>query len=332
MNWIFFMSILIGGNRMKNKQLWSGVFPDVFLPFQEDQSLDEAGFRQLIRWIISHDGIQGIVVNGHTIDSMTLSLEERVHVVRIAAEEVQHRIPVISGLYVEETYEAIEQAQAIEKAGGDGILVMPPHSWLRYSMQADSPVQFFEAIASAVKIGMIVDQYPKWTEPSYTTEQLLEIAEIDHIVSVCVGTREMAQYEVDVRALKKYAPDVSILTCHDEYLLPTLIQGVDGALVGIASFVPDLIVELVRAVQELDLTRAQRVGDKVYDMKQLVYKEGDPSLLVLARIKEAMYQRGILNHPITRSSTVTLTDEEKEEIRKGLIKFGYLNKTSAIEL
>jgi 4-hydroxy-tetrahydrodipicolinate synthase len=31
-----------------------------------------------------------------------------------------------------------------------------------------------------------------------------------------------------------YLPEVAIVTGHDEYLLPRLIQGIDGALVGFA--------------------------------------------------------------------------------------------------
>ncbi|MFC6604001.1 dihydrodipicolinate synthase family protein [Ectobacillus funiculus] len=100
-------------------------------------------------------------------------------------------------------------------------------------------------------------------QTSYTTSQLLEMAEIPNVVSFKVGQRDMAQYEVDVRALKKNAPDVSLLTCHDEYLLPTLIQGIDGALVGFGCFVPDLIAELVKCVKNQDLVAANAVYDRI---------------------------------------------------------------------
>lgn len=36
-------------------------------------------------------------------------------------------------------------------------------------------------------------------------------------------------------------PKATILTCQDEFLLPSMVQGVDGALVGFASFVPERI-------------------------------------------------------------------------------------------
>jgi len=98
---------------MKNKPKWSGVFPAVLLPFREDYSIDEQGFRELVRWVASHDGIKGIVVNGHTGEIMSLLPEERAEAVRIAADELKGRIPVISGLSAEGTIEAVQHAQAI---------------------------------------------------------------------------------------------------------------------------------------------------------------------------------------------------------------------------
>jgi 4-hydroxy-tetrahydrodipicolinate synthase len=303
---------------MDPRKKWSGVYPAVLLPFQEDYSIDEQGFRELLRWVAGHDGVEGVVVNGHTGEIGALLPEERAEVVRIAADELGEEVPVISGLSAEGTIEAVQHARAIEEVGGSGILLMPPHSWLRFGMQPDSAVSFFEDVAGAVSISVIVHQYPNHAKASYSTEQLLRMVSIPNVEAVKIGTREMAQYEVDVRALKKTAPDVAILTCHDEYLLPTLIQGIDGALVGFASFVPDLIVALVRAVERQDLQEALEVYDRIYELKQAVYRMGEPSATAHARMKEAMYQRGLIPSAVARPPVIPLSDSEKEEIRRGL--------------
>ncbi|WP_080875825.1 dihydrodipicolinate synthase family protein [Oceanobacillus timonensis] len=307
---------------MKNKEKWSGVFPAVLIPFKDDYSIDEPEFRKLVRWVASHEGVSGIVVNGHTGEIMTLFPEERADAVRIAADELQGRIPVISGVSAEGTMEAIQHSQAVEQAGGEGILLMPPHSWLRFGMQPDSPVEFFKDVAESVNIGIVVHQYPTWTKPSYTTDQLLEMSEIPNVVSFKIGQRDMAQYEVDVRALKEHAPDVSLLTCHDEYLLPTLVQGIDGALVGFGCFVPDLIAELVKQVNNQNLAEANKVYDRIYELKQAIYKMDEPSSTSHLRMKEAMYQRGLISSSLARRPVLPLTEEERQEISEGLKKVG----------
>jgi len=309
---------------MKNKAKWSGVFPAVLIPFKDDYSIDEEGFRKLVRWVASHEGVNGIVVNGHTGEIMTLLPEDRAEAVRIAADELQGRIPVISGVSAEGTIEAIQHAQAVEKAGGEGILLMPPHSWLRFGMQPESTVEFFKDVAAAINIGIVVHQYPTWTKSSYTTSQLLEMTEIPNVVAVKVGQRDMAQYEVDVRVLKKNAPDVALLTCHDEYLLPTLVQGIDGALVGFGCFVPDLIAELVKHVKNQDLKAANAVYDRIFELKHAIYKMDEPSSTSHLRMKEAMYQRGLISSSLARRPVLPLSKEEVEEIRQGLLKVGLI--------
>ncbi|MFB8733088.1 dihydrodipicolinate synthase family protein [Bacillus sp. SL00103] len=51
--------------------------------------MDEPAFRKLVRWVADHKGINGIVVNGHTGEIMTLLPHERAEAVRIAADELK---------------------------------------------------------------------------------------------------------------------------------------------------------------------------------------------------------------------------------------------------
>ncbi|WP_323703295.1 dihydrodipicolinate synthase family protein [Mammaliicoccus sp. Dog046] len=311
---------------MKNKEKWSGVFPAVLVPFNDDDSIDEQSFRDLVRWVADHDGVNGIVVNGHTGEIMTLLPEERAKVVSIAVDELQGKIPVISGVSAEGTIETIQHAQAVEKAGGEAILLMPPHSWLRFSMQDDSPVNYFTDVAEAIDIGIVVHQYPADTKSSYSTQQLLDMAKIPNVVAFKLGERDIATYELHVRNLQAQAPDCAILTCHDEYLLPTLVQGIEGALVGFGCFVPDLISDLVNHVKNDDIASAKKTYDEIFKLKHAIYKMDQPSSSSHLRMKEAMYQRGIIKTNHARKPVEPLTQQEKDEITEGLKSVGLLDK------
>ena len=74
-----------------------------------------------------------------------------------------------------------------------------------------------------------------------------------------MGTRDMSRWLYDYQELKKVNADVPIITCHDEFLLPSLLEAADGALVGFAGFVPGLIVELVQRALDGDLAGAKEV-------------------------------------------------------------------------
>lgn len=310
---------------MKNKEKWSGVFPAVLVPFNEDDSIDEESFRKLVKWVANHEGVSGIVVNGHTGEIMTLLPDERARVVEIAVDELNGKIPVISGVSAEGTIETIQHAQAVEQAGGEGILLMPPHSWLRFSMQHPSPVNYFKDVANAINIGIVVHQYPADTKSSYTTDQLLEMSKIPNVVAFKLGERDIATYELHVRALQKDAPDCAILTCHDEYLLPTLVQGIEGALVGFGCFVPNLISDLVKHINNNDITLAKKTYAEIFKLKQAIYKMDQPSSSSHLRMKEAMYQRGLIRTNHARKPVEPLTQKEKDEITQGLRMVGMID-------
>lgn len=310
---------------MKNKEKWSGVFPAVLVPFNEDDSIDEESFRKLVKWVANHEGVSGIVVNGHTGEIMTLLPDERARVVEIAVDELNGKIPVISGVSAEGTIETIQHAQAVEQAGGEGILLMPPHSWLRFSMQHTSPVNYFKDVANAINIGIVVHQYPADTKSSYTTDQLLEMSKIPDVVAFKLGERDIATYELHVRALQKDAPDCAILTCHDEYLLPTLVQGIEGALVGFGCFVPNLISDLVKHINNNDITLAKKTYAEIFKLKQAIYKMDQPSSSSHLRMKEAMYQRGLIRTNHARKPVEPLTQKEKDEITQGLRMLGMID-------
>lgn len=299
------------------KNSMRGIYPAIPVSFKSDWSLDEADFRRYLNWIVDQ-GVQGLVTNGHTGEISSLTAAERKRVTAIAVDEVNGRMPVYSGVSAEGTLEAIEHARDAQAAGAAGILLMPPHNWLRFGMKPDAPVSFFRDVAAAIDIDVIVHLYPAWTKAFYPLEMRTAMADIPNVVAIKDGTREMARYQKDVRALRDSHPDVAILTCHDEYLLPTMVFGVQGALVGFGSLVPELITGLWRAVEANDLVAARRFEDRLLPLKLAVYGMGEPSGDAHARLKEALVQRGKIGHGRMRPPVSPLSEAERRAIREAL--------------
>ncbi len=106
-----------------------------------------------------------------------------------------------------------------------------------------------------------------------------------------------------------------ILTCHDEYLLATMVQGVDGALVGFATFIPGLINDLWQAVKAGDLKRAMKIQDVITPLKDAVYGGGEPTGEAHARMKMGMYLAGVLDAPTVRPPTEAPSEQEMAALR-----------------
>ena len=295
-----------------------GILPAMQLPYREDLSIDEPELRRFAGWLAGHDGIGGLVTNGHTGEVFALSAAERAEVTRIVADEVGDGVPVISGICSESVTEAVEHAEAAKQAGAKGLLVMPPHYWLRFGMRPQHVIDHFVAVGEAVEINLVVHIYPAWTKASYSADLLAELARLPWVTTFKIGTREMSKYDRDIRAIRAANPRATILTCHDEYVLASMVQGVDGALVGFASFIPELLTELYAAVTAGDLKKAQRLQDRIYSLKEVVYAAEEPSGDAHARMKAAMVLAGRLKSDRTRPPIQPPDGPTRDKIRRAV--------------
>jgi 4-hydroxy-tetrahydrodipicolinate synthase len=297
------------------------VYAATLCAFHEDESLDEAGLRSYFRELAETDGIEGLVANGHTGEVMSLRPAERFRVTRILAETVaacRRPVKVASGVSAEGSCEAIEHAQAAKEAGADAILLMPPHHWLRFGRTSETAVGFIHDVADAVDVDVIIHQYPAWTRAGYTLDEMLRMIENPRVVMIKMGTRDMARWLYDYQRLKEARPELSIVTCHDEFLLPTLLEGADGALIGFAGFAPQLMVAVVHAALDGDLAEAKRRQQMVAPLARLIYNFGEPGCGAHQRMKVARWILGRFPSPHFRRPVRPLPAEEFERIRRAL--------------
>jgi 4-hydroxy-tetrahydrodipicolinate synthase len=284
----------------KNRAAWSGVFPATLCPFHDNFDLDEEGLVAYLSWVAGHPGIHGITVNGHTGEITSLRNPERARVTQLAVQAAAGRVKVISGVCAEGSLDAIDQAHAAKDAGADAILLMPPHHWLRFGRTSATAIGYIEDVSRAVDIGIVIHQYPAWTKAGYTLREMREMATLPTVVCIKMGTRDMARQHHDYQALRESAPDVSILTCHDEFLLASLLEGADGALVGFAGYAPYLIADLVAKALAGDLAGARALRERVDALARAIYQFGEPSADAHQRMKMAAYLTGKLASPVVR--------------------------------
>lgn len=300
------------------------IFPAVSVPLNDDYSINEEEFRVYLRWIKSFydKGIQGLVCNGHTGEITGLTRAERKRVTEICAEECGDIMTIISGVNCENTAESIEMAKEAKEAGADGILLMPPHMWLRFGMNPDAPFEYVKDVAEGADIDIIIHLYPATTKATYPVETLIKMCrEIDHVKCIKMGTRVTPIYEHDVRLLRQECPDISLITCHDETLCVSWFPGMDGALIGFAGCVPELITaawDVFRHPDQHTLKEAQEASNRIYPISQAIYGGGQPSGEAHARLKEALRQRGIFQSALMRKPVLPLDQGQKDWVANGL--------------
>ena len=304
---------------------YKGIIPAIACPFTPDHKIDEPALRRHAAWLGSQPGIVAVMTNGHTGEVFSLLPRERAEVTRIVASELEGRIPVISSVVCEGLLDAREQAQMACDAGALGLDVMPPHHWLRFGLRHDHVMQYFDNL-STVGLDLVAHVYPAWTRASYSTAIMADLARLPYLQAFKVGQRDMNKYAADIKAIRDANPSKAILTCHDEYLLASMVQGVDGALVGFATFIPGLINDLWEAVKAGDLKRAMQVQAVITPLKDAVYGGGEPTGEAHARMKMGMYLAGVLDAPTVRAPTEAPDEQEIARLRAAVANAGLLKR------
>lgn len=304
---------------------YRGIIPAISCPFTDDHRIDEPALRRLASWLAGHDGVVAVMTNGHTGEVFSLTPSERAQVTRIVADELRGKLPVISSIVCEGIAEAQEHARAAREAGAAALDVMPPHHWLRFGFTPGHALAYFQAIHEAAPdLDLVCHVYPAWTRASYSSKLMGDLARLPYVQAFKVGQRDMNKYARDIQALREADASKAILTCHDEYLLASMVQGVDGALVGFATFIPQLIIDLWDAVKAGDLKRAQQVQALITPLKDAVYGGGEPTGEAHARMKAGMYLAGVLESATVRPPTEAPDDADMQALRTALTGAGLL--------
>ena len=158
-------------------------------PFRPDLTLDEEAIRRLVRRQIEA-GVDFLVPCGTTGESPTLEHEERLRVVEIVIEEAQGKVPVLAGAGGYHTGEVVALARGFEALGADGILSVTPY----YNKPSQEGLyQHYLAIATAVKLPIVVYNVPGRTGVNVEPATLRRLSAIDNIVGVKEASGNIAQ-------------------------------------------------------------------------------------------------------------------------------------------
>jgi 4-hydroxy-tetrahydrodipicolinate synthase len=294
-----------------------GVLPAAVLPFRPDFSIDEAAFRGLVGWLAGVPGVTGIVVNGVAGEESALAPEEQARVVALAVDEVGGRLPVISGIAAETGSEAAKLAQAACAAGAVAVLVQAPALFSRgIALAPEVPLSYFRELAQT-EVPLILFQHQYSSGRAYPLPLLLRLLELEQVVGIKETIWEVERYEQEVRAIRAERPEITVFCANDTILLASqAVAPADALLVGFASLVPELIVELWQALDRNDLDAARAVNDRLAPLTQTIYAA--PPLRYYPRMKAALNLLGRLPRAVVRPPLAASSPAEVEQIKAAL--------------
>jgi 5-dehydro-4-deoxyglucarate dehydratase len=132
------------------KTIGAGLLSFPVTHFDADHQFVEGAYREHCAWMAGYD-VAGLFAAGGTGEFFSLTPDEVVTVVKAAAQEVKG-IPLLSGCGYG-TAIATEMARGVEKAGADGILLLPPYL---INAKQEGLFAHIEAVCRSTALGVIV--------------------------------------------------------------------------------------------------------------------------------------------------------------------------------
>ncbi len=150
----------------------TGAITALVTPFDAQGNVDFEALERFVDFQIEQ-GIDGILALGTTGESSTMTDEEDIEVVKAILARVQGKVPVIGGAGSNSSAESLRKAEALEKAGVDGLLLITPY----YNKSNEEGIyQHFSYVLDRVDVPCILYNIPGRTGCSISERNVQRLA------------------------------------------------------------------------------------------------------------------------------------------------------------
>jgi len=295
------------------KHKWQGCFVPLITPFKDDFSLDEAGLRRLVNYLIEEEKVDGLVPCGTTGESPTLTNAEHDKVIEIVVAEANGRVPVIAGTGSNSTAEAIERTKHAEAVGADASLQVGPY----YNKPTQAGLlAHFEAIAEATTLPLFIYNIPGRTSRNIEPATILKLAEIDNIIGVKDAANDLNQTMALIAGRSRLNKPFFVLSGEDAMTYAMICLGADGAISAVANVIGREYTKMCHLALAGEYEKAREVHYQTLDVVKALFIETNP-----VPVKEALGMMGLPAGP-PRLPLVPLAEKNRQLLKTALTALG----------
>ncbi len=278
-------------------------------PMRPDGSMDEVGVRAVVEHLIA-SGHDGIVVNGTTGESATLTDDESIDAVRIAVDAAAGRAAVTAGVGSNSTAHSVEMAARAVEVGADALLLVSPY----YNKPTQAGLlAHCRAVADSTDLPVMLYDIPGRTGTAFSTETLLALAEHPRILAV-----KDAKADLWASTHVMAATDLLWFSGDDVLSLAHLAQGAVGVVSVVGHVAGREYAAMVAAVDAGDLATARQIHHRLIPAVDAIMTTSQGAIMA----KAALVELGVIESAFVRLPLVESPPEHLEVLRKGLTEAG----------
>ncbi len=292
----------------------TGIVAAPILPMHPDFSIDWDSLRSYLAWI-ARQRPTAIAMNMDASEGPSLSRDEMLEVVRVSRGVIQDACPLVSGLIVGSTADAVTFGKALKAAGAQGLAIFPPFpTFLGNPVPARMIYEYHKAIADGVDLPLIAFQFPKAWGPDFPPETLRELVKIPQVIGLKEASFDTTKTLETIDAARSLPRKIGILTGSDTFILEAMIFGCDGALIGFAGTATDQLIRMQGAVVKKDFDTAFEIWARLGPLARYAWRA--PIRDYRPRMKEVLVMQGMIRHAAVRPPQLPVDDAERAELRR----------------
>lgn len=273
-----------------------GVLPPMITPFKTNGDVDYDGFASNIRkW--NGDKLTGYLVIGSNSETVYLSEEEKLELVRLTAENAAPGRLVMVGSGLESARETVTLTNKCAKLGAHCALILTPF-YYGSSMTTKALIRYFSSVADSSEIPILLYNVTKYTHVNISAEAVAELSKHPNIVGMKDSNGDVPQLATFLRVAD---PSFQVLTGTFAAWYPALTLGITATISAMANCCPNEIAEVQELFDAGDWEGARLVYQRMFPVNAAVTGTFGISGLKFA-VGYSGYTGGSVRNPLIDSS------------------------------
>lgn len=224
-----------------------GIIAATLTPMNRDLGVDLGHLVSHIRWLLAR-GADGICLLGTTGEAVSLTVQERMEVIRKVVDAGIEPSKLLIGTSCCALQDTISLTRLAVEAGAGGVLVMPP---FYYKGLTDAGVQkTYELLIEGVRdpgLHIYLYHFPKMSGHSFSPALVRKLAK--DYPGVIVGIKDSGGDWNHMKEIMKNVPGFRVYAGTEKFLLPTMKAGGAGCISASANITVALCARLFAAWQ-----------------------------------------------------------------------------------
>jgi 4-hydroxy-tetrahydrodipicolinate synthase len=289
--------------------VFEGVYSVLPTPFTGQGDIDVPSIKKVVDLVVKA-GVNGMTALGVTGEVSRLTDRERGVIVDAVVKAADGRAKVIVGASADGVRTCIEFTKEAKALGASAVMVSPPRM---LKLNTESVVNHYKALAAAVDLPIVVQDYPPISGFAMEASLLARIAkEVPTARTIKLEDPPTPFKTARILAAADNTKVAILGGLGGVFLLEELMAGAAGVMTGFAF--PEVLVKVVALYRANKIDDAANLFYRFVPLMRFEFQEG----IGMAIRKEVFKRRGVLADAATRAPGPTLDPGTKQALDRVL--------------